>query len=92
MQKYAFGAYWTGWPVGEDLTDTKTLVMWAGWLVAVMIVGAGRAFTARSRVAILFAVFVMIAVYLVPHSMRGSSLDYEMLDEGISAEEAIRTG
>ena len=26
VQKYAFDAYWTGWPFGEDLTDNKTLV------------------------------------------------------------------
>lgn len=92
VQKYAFGAYWTGWPVGEDLTDTKTLASWAGWLVAVLVTRSMRPFGARSRAAILLAVFVMIAVYLVPHSMRGSTLDYDALDEGVSAEDAIRTG
>jgi len=92
VQKYAFGAYWTGWPVGEDLTDTKTLASWAGWLVAVLVTRSIRPFGTRSRAAILFAVFVMIAVYMVPHSMRGSTLDYDALDEGISAEDAIRTG
>ena len=25
IQKYAFGAFWTGWPFGHDLTDNKTL-------------------------------------------------------------------
>lgn len=25
VQKYAFGAYWTGFPFGMDLTDNKTL-------------------------------------------------------------------
>ena len=38
------------------------------------------------------AVLVMIAVYLVPHSMRGSTLDYEKLEEGVSVEDAIRSG
>jgi hypothetical protein len=92
VQKYAFGAFWTGWPVGEDLTDTKTLVIWAGWLFAVLVVRAGQAFTARSRAAIVFAVVVMIAMYLVPHSMRGSTLDYDLLEEGVPVEDAIRTG
>ena len=26
VQKYAFGAYWTGIPFGHDLTDAKNLV------------------------------------------------------------------
>ena len=25
VQKYAFGAFWTGWPFGHDLTDNKTV-------------------------------------------------------------------
>lgn len=92
VQKYAFGAYWTGWPVGEDLTDTKTLVMWAGWALAVAVLGLTRPINLRSRVAVLFAVVVMIAVYLVPHSLRGSTLDYEKLEEGVRVEDAIKTG
>ena len=31
VQKYAFGAFWTGWPFGADLTDNKTLAMWLAW-------------------------------------------------------------
>ena len=92
VQKYAFGAYWTGWPVGEDLTDNKTLLMWLGWLVAALVTGWRRPFGARARVAVLVAVVVMFAMYLVPHSLRGSTLDYGRLEEGVSAEDAIRTG
>ena len=33
-QKYAFGAFWTGWPFGHDLTDNKTAVAMLFWLVA----------------------------------------------------------
>ena len=38
VQKYAFGAYWTGVPFGYDLTDNKTLIAavawaWAAWRV-----------------------------------------------------------
>ena len=92
VQKYAFGAYWTGWPVGEDLTDTKTLVMWAGWAIAAFAVERYTAIRPRARAAMLIATVLMLAVYLVPHSVRGSALDYDALDEGISAEDAIRTG
>ncbi len=42
--------------------------------------------------AILVATAVMLAVYLVPHSMRGSELDYDRLEEGVETHEAIRTG
>ena len=92
VQKFAFGAYWTGWPVGEDLIDTKTLAVWAGWLVAVLALGFRGPVVRRARVAVVVVVSLMVAVYLVPHSLRGSTLDYEQLEEGVPAEDAIRTG
>jgi hypothetical protein len=92
VQKYAFGAYWTGWPVGEDLTDTKTLAVWAGWVIAVLALGFRGPVVGRARVAVVVAVSLMVAVYLVPHSLRGSTLNYEQLEEGVPAEDAIRTG
>lgn len=73
VQKYAFGAYWTGWPVGEDLTDTKTLVAVLAW------VGAWWISTRRPdrwRAAVVVASVVMLAVYLIPHSVRGSQIDW----------------
>ena len=27
VQKYSFGQFWTGWPLGEDLTDNKLAVV-----------------------------------------------------------------
>ncbi|RKZ08649.1 hypothetical protein DRQ53_02390 [bacterium] len=92
VQKYAFGAYWTGWPVGEDLTDTKTLVMWAGWAFAAGLVGRSGRIAGRARAAMVIATVLMLGVYIVPHSVRGSTLDYEMLDEGVQPEDAVRTG
>jgi hypothetical protein len=72
-QEYAFGAYWTGVPFGWDLTDNKTLVMWIGWVVA-------AAATARrwraARGVVIAAAALMLAVYVIPHSVRGSQLDY----------------
>ena len=35
VQKYAFGAFWTGWPLGTDLTDNKTAAAWIAWILAV---------------------------------------------------------
>jgi len=72
VQKAAFGALWTGWPFGSDFTDNKTALMVLGWLVACLLVLNPRA----KRPAIIAASLLTIAVYLVPHSFRGSQLDY----------------
>ena len=93
VQKHAFGAYWTGWPFGEDLTDNKTLAMWLAWVVAV--VGLGRRRDPADRKArwtVAAAAAVMLAVYLVPHSLRGSQLDYGKVEGGAAAKDAITTG
>ena len=35
---------------------------------------------------------VMMIVYLIPHSLGGSELDYDALEDGSPASEAVRTG
>jgi hypothetical protein len=95
VQKFAFGAFWTGIPFGYDLTDNKTLLMWLVWLLACAALGARASGPSRERVgraAVVLAAVVMLGVYLVPHSFRGSELDYEQLDEGRDPADAIRTG
>jgi len=93
VQKYAFGAFWTGWPFGEDLTDNKTLAMWLGWLIAVWVLSRRREPGDRvARWVVAAAAAVMIAVYVVPHSLRGSQLDYAKVKAGGAAQDAIGTG
>lgn len=95
VQKNAFGAYWTGFPFGYDLTDNKTLLMWLVWVLACGVLGVRRTGGRRERagrIAVVLATAVMLTVYLVPHSLRGSELDYEQLEQGTDPEEAIRTG
>lgn len=78
-QEAAFGEYWTGFPFGYDLTDNKTLLMWGVWAVAaVVFLRAGVGQGAR-RIAVGLAALIMLAVYLVPHSLRGSELEYDQL-------------
>lgn len=73
VQKYAFGAYWTGWPFGHDLTDNKTLVAFIFWAIAVF-----RMYKDRSKTGMAIAAMViLLMVYLIPHSMFGSELNYE---------------
>jgi hypothetical protein len=95
VQKYAFGAFWTGFPWGYDLTDNKTLIMWAVWLGACTMLGwkpRAESPSWRARVAVLAAAMVMTAVYLIPHSLRGSQLDYTAVESGRPAAEAVGTG
>lgn len=72
MQLYAFGALWTGFPFGIDLTDNKTLVALIGWIIALIAGRKGRA----ARGWILGAAVLTLVVFLIPHSLLGSELDY----------------
>ncbi|NIS65155.1 MAG: hypothetical protein GTO05_08360 [Gemmatimonadales bacterium] len=80
VQKLAFGAFWTGFPFGYDLTDNKTLLMWVVWVLACGLLLVRRVSEGQRRGAVLVATIVMTVVYLIPHSLRGSELDYRQLD------------
>ncbi len=90
VQKYAFGAFWTGFPFGGDLTDNKTILMWGAWFLACATLLQGR--RGLKRAAVALAGLAMLVVYLIPHSARGSELDYAKLDKGASPASAIGTG
>lgn len=93
VQKHAFGAYWTGWPFGEDLTDNKTLFMWLAWVAAVATLSRRRDPADRlARAVVAVAAAAMITVYVIPHSLRGSQLDYGRVEAGASAKDAVTTG
>jgi len=71
VQKFAFGELWTGIPFGWDLTDNKTLIAVAAWVVAVVM---NRK---RERPAYtIAAALILLIVYSIPHSLFGSELDY----------------
>ena len=71
VQKYAFGALWTGIPFGWDLTDNKTLIAVIAWIVAVVM---NRK---RPRPGFtIAAAIILLLVYSIPHSLFGSELDY----------------
>jgi hypothetical protein len=72
VQHYAFGEAWTGWPVGGDLTDNKTLVAALFWLAAVLL---NRKEPRRWPVVV--AAVVLFAIFSIPHSAWGSELDHE---------------
>jgi hypothetical protein len=76
VQKYAFDAYWTGWPFGHDLTDNKAAVALLFWLVAYWRMRKDH----KSRAWPLIASIVVLIIWLIPHSMLGSELDYTQLE------------
>jgi hypothetical protein len=76
VQKFAFGALWTGFPFGYDLTDNKTLIAFVGWVIALI---AGRK-SKPARGWILAAAILLLIVFLIPHSVLGSELDYSEME------------
>lgn len=60
VQKFAFDAAWTGWPLGPDLTDNKTAVAWLAWVLAAW---------KRGPRWIMAAALVTFAVFMIPHSV-----------------------
>jgi hypothetical protein len=71
VQKYAFGEFWTGFPFGYDLTDNKILLIFLVWLIAFFLYKK----TKNNR-WFLFASLVTFVIYLIPHSLFGSELNY----------------
>jgi len=75
VQWYAFGALWTGWPVGKDLTDNKTALALISWIIAAFALRKSR----NPKMWAIAAAVITFAVYLIPHSVLGSELDYSKL-------------
>lgn len=77
VQEYAFGAYWTGWPMKGilnfgDMTDNKTLLMVLAWVFAVIKLRKDP----KNKVWPVVAAVMVLVVYLIPHSMLGSEIDH----------------
>ncbi len=71
-QKFAFGEYWTGVPFGFDLTDNKTLIAFIAWIAALWGVYKSK----HPGRWILMAAVITLIVFLIPHSVLGSEIDY----------------
>ena len=59
-------------PFGIDLTDNKTLFALIGWIIALIAGRGGK----PARGWILGAAALTLIVFLIPHSVLGSELDY----------------
>lgn len=72
IQKYAFDAFWTGWPISNDLTDNKTAIAFIFWLIAFI----QQQRKHKYRLWVIIASVVLVIIFLIPHSMWGSELNY----------------
>lgn len=72
VQKFAFGQYWTGWPIGTDLTDNKSLAVLLIWIFPVWRVWRKR----DVRTSLKIASISTLIIFLIPHSLLGSEYDY----------------
>lgn len=72
VQKYAFGAFWTGIPFGYDLTDNKVLVALIFWLIVLF----KRNNPEKLSKYVIIAAIITLIAFLIPHSLLGSELDY----------------
>ncbi len=79
VQKFAFGEWWTGFPFGFDLTDNKTLIAMIVWAIAVI---AGRK-RKQAKGWVLAASIVTLVIFLIPHSLLGSELDYSQIENQV---------
>jgi hypothetical protein len=77
VQKYAFGVLWAGFPLGTDLTDNKTAIAFLFWIAALVAGRKGR----PARGWIVAAAVVTLVVFLIPHSLLGSELDYSKMPD-----------
>jgi hypothetical protein len=87
VQKFAFDAFWTGWPFGHDLTDNKTLVAIVAWAAAGVAIRKGK----NPKPWALGAAAVTLAVFMIPHSVLGSELDYRSLDNQLGKPQVYLT-
>jgi hypothetical protein len=71
VQHAAFGPWWTGFPLGMDLTDNKTLLSFLFFLAALLTLK-----WKYNKWLVCLAVLFMIVIFTIPHSAYGSEYDY----------------
>lgn len=78
VQKYAFGAFWTGFPFGQDMTDNKTLIAVIAWIPAVFFFKKNIRWR---KIASIIGFLAVLVAFGIPHSHRGSELDWSKLPQ-----------
>lgn len=65
VQYYAFNEWWTGFPLGFDLTDNKMLIALAMWIAALIAIYKSK----KPGYWVLGAAIITIGIFLIPHSV-----------------------
>jgi hypothetical protein len=77
LEYQVYGTYWTGIPLGRDITDSKALIVFVYWLfLLIMLKGSALAAEPRrdlvkptvARILTIVGVLISIGLYLIPHS------------------------
>lgn len=71
VQYNAFGQAWTGFPYGYDLTDNKTLIAFIFLLIAYL-----TKEKRYNRIISFISIIILFVIFSIPHSFKGSELDY----------------
>jgi hypothetical protein len=77
VQKYAFDAFWTGWPLGEDWTDNKLALGALVWALAMWRTRDAAPGRPAGKWWVVVAMVTILIIYSIPHSIHGSTFDYE---------------
>jgi hypothetical protein len=80
VQKFAFDAFWTGYPFGHDVTDNKIVFAVLAWVLALLIMFKIEKAKKWAPIAALLVVFI---VFGIPHSVRGSQLDWSKIPQPV---------
>jgi hypothetical protein len=80
VQKFAFNAFWTGYPFGHDVTDNKIVFAVLAWVFALLLMFKNKK---TKKWAPLAALLVVFTVFGIPHSVRGSQLDWSKIPQPV---------
>lgn len=65
MNYFAFNKIWEGLPFGNDITNNKTLIAFAGWGLAYFMIKKDAA----PKLFAVLAALIMFIIYSIPHSV-----------------------
>jgi len=65
MNYFAFNQIWGGIPIGNDITDNKTLIAFVGWGLSYYMIKKDAA----PKLFAVLAALIMFIVYSIPHSV-----------------------
>jgi len=69
IEKQVLGNYWEGIPLGTDVTDSKTLIVFVLWLVFIILHWRGAISSRTYARWVIINTVITIILFLIPHSI-----------------------